>query len=93
VGALWENFVLMERVKALTYARRDGSFHFWRTWNQQEIDLIEDRDGGLHAFEMKFSPSAKARCPKTFLDAYPQSDFAVITPDNLLTSLRQVSGA
>jgi predicted AAA+ superfamily ATPase len=93
VGALWENFVLMERVKALTYARRDGSFHFWRTWNQQEIDLIEDRDGGLHAFEMKFNPSAKARCPETFLTAYPQSDFSVITPANLLTSLRQISGA
>ena len=87
VGALWENFVIMERRKALAYARRESIAHFWRTYQQNEVDLIEDRDGQLRAFECKWNPKAKVKRPTQFLNAYSGATFEVITPDNLLQNL------
>jgi len=83
VGALWENFAVMERIKGLAYADVAASLRFWRTWEQQEIDLIEDRDGVLRAYEFKWNPNAKAKAPRAFLAAYPNASFDVITPDGL----------
>ena len=82
VGALWENFLISERVKANHYRQRYGSPYFWRTHAQQEIDYIEDSGGTLHAFEFKWNPKAKARFPKTFLEAYPDTTTQVISRDN-----------
>jgi len=84
VGALWENFCVIERMKFLGYKGIGASLRFWRTWQQREIDLIEDHDGRLGAYEFKWAPGAKARAPKAFSDAYPDAGFAVVTPSNYL---------
>lgn len=86
VGMLWENFMVMERLKKQEYERLFSNNYFWRTYSQQEIDLIEDRGGKLHAYEFKYG-KAKAKAPKSWMTAYPDSEFHVITPDNFLEFL------
>jgi len=61
--------------------------YFWRTQDQQEIDYIEERDGALHAYEIKWNPKRKARLSKTFSGAYSNVSFETITPDNFNTFL------
>ena len=82
VGALWENFLIAERMKYLHYNGLDAERYFWRTTQQQEIDYIEEFQGKISAFEFKWSPTKPVRFSKTFLNAYPGSDMAVITPAN-----------
>ncbi len=84
IGALWENFLISERMKHNAYRHHWASTYFWRTQDQQEIDYIEDKDGILHAFEFKWSNTQKARLPKTFSNTYPNHEFKVITQDNFL---------
>lgn len=84
VGQLWENFVFMERLKKLSYTRFYGSRYFWRTYNGQEIDLIEDIENKLSAFEIKWSDKKKKKEPSIWKDNYPRSSFQTITPDNYL---------
>jgi uncharacterized protein len=81
-GALWENFCLVERMKANQYNLRFANRYFWRTLQQQEIDYIEEYGGSLHAYEFKWNPRKKSRLTRTFTHAYPGSSTAVITPDN-----------
>ena len=83
-GSLWENFMISERMKANHYAGRWVNRWFWRTHAQQEIDYIEEYDGTLYAFEFKWNPKKKARFPKTFLNAYPNSKTEVVTPENYM---------
>lgn len=83
IGALWENFVVAERMKSNEYYHRWVNRYFWRTKQQQEIDYLEEGGGNLHAYEMKWNPRAKASITKTFTEAYPNSEFQVITPDNI----------
>ena len=83
IGALWENFVVAERMKSNEYYHRWVNRYFWRTKQQQEIDYLEESGGELHAYEMKWNPRAKASITKTFTEAYPNSEFQVITPDNI----------
>ena len=82
IGALWENLVISERMKSNEYSHRWVNRYFWRTKQQQEIDYLEERGGKLHAYEMKWNPRAKASITKTFTDAYPNTDFQIITPEN-----------
>ena len=82
IGALWENFVIAERMKSNEYYHRWVNRYFWRTKQQQEIDYLEESGGKLNAYEMKWNPRAKASITKTFTEAYPKSEFQVITPDN-----------
>lgn len=82
MGALWENFLISERVKRNVYEGNYAQMYFWRTQSQQEIDYVEESDGQLKAFEFKWNPKAKATIPKAFTEAYPGSAFEVITPDN-----------
>ena len=83
-GALWENFIIAERMKFLHYSRVDAKMYFWRTAQQQEIDLIEEHEAGLlKAFEFKWGKTEKVRFPQTFTENYPGSETAVISPDNL----------
>lgn len=56
--------------------------YFWRTYDQQEIDWVEDWGGKLHAYEFKWNPKRKAKFPKAFAEAYPRSEFEVINSDN-----------
>lgn len=83
-GALWENFVIAERMKMLAYNGSFAQTYFWRTKQQQEIDYIEEEDGKIKAFEFKWNPNkAAAKCPDSFLTAYQNPEFKVITPRNV----------
>ena len=83
IGALWENFLVSERIKRMANRGLSVNCYFWRTAQQQEIDYLEERDGKLLAWEFKWNASAKARFPKTFTRAYPHSETKMITPDNM----------
>jgi uncharacterized protein len=83
VGALWENFIISERVKALRYKSWYGRMYFWRTYQQQEIDWIEEIDGTFSAYEFKWNPKkSKAKFSSTFLDNYPIKKTMVVTTEN-----------
>lgn len=83
IGALWENFVIAERMKHLRYHDIDATHYFWRTTQQQEIDLIEEQGDNLLAFEFKWSRTEKVRFPQTFTANYPQAETKVISPENV----------
>jgi len=83
IGALWENFIVSERVKFLAYEQINCNQYFWRTHAQQEIDYIEERNGLMKAYEIKWNVKSKTKFPKTFLDAYPDTETKIITPDNI----------
>ncbi|NBU46294.1 MAG: ATP-binding protein [Flavobacteriales bacterium] len=83
VGFLWENFLVSERLKFNSYHLLNKNSFFWRTVNQQEIDLIEEYGGQLHAYEFKWNSKKTVRLTRTFQNAYPDSTFDVITPNNL----------
>lgn len=82
VGALWENFLISERIKKNAYNGFYGKSHFWRTNQQQEIDYLEDVDGMLHTFEFKWSPSKKPKITDTFAKNYPNHTYTVINTEN-----------
>ncbi len=86
-GQLWENFLVSERQKFLHYHQIHCNCYFWRTSQQQEIDYIEEMDGKLTAYEFKYSPKQKAKMPKTFSSAYPDSKFYLINTGNYLDFL------
>lgn len=83
VGALWENFVIAERMKVLSYSMMDTTQYFWRTTQQQEIDLVEEYDGQLIAYEIKWNKNQKVRFSQTFTDNYPGTKSFVISPENV----------
>lgn len=83
-GMLWENYLFSERLKKNTYSRTKASSYFWRTYDQQEIDLIEVHNKTLKAFEFKYSDKKKPRKPIAFAKAYPKASFQVVTPGNYL---------
>ena len=83
-GALWENYVQVERLKYNLYTGRLAESYFWRTYDRQEIDLIEEWGGRIDAAEMKWSPRSKARPPQGWREAYPDSTFQVVHRDNYL---------
>ncbi|MDH4472829.1 MAG: ATP-binding protein [Fluviicola sp.] len=87
IGALWENFLVSERMKYINYNFHYCNRYFWRTHAQQEIDYVEDKDGLLSAFEFKWNPKAKAKMPKAFSTAYPNSKFKTIHRDNFYSFL------
>lgn len=87
-GALWENFLISERLKRNRYARRHFlNTYFWRTKQGQEIDYLEEKDGHIAAFEAKWSTRKKASVPTAFANAYPQHDFSVLSPDSFASFL------
>lgn len=83
MGQLWENFVISERMKYLEYNEIWANAYFWRTKQQQEIDYLEEADGKIHAYEIKWNPKAKSKLSETFKKAYPNADFMVINQDNI----------
>ncbi len=82
VGALWENWLISERKKALHYRGQQANTFFWRTQDQQEIDYVEERDGKMWAYELKWSTKAKAAFSKTFTQAYPEHELRLINREN-----------
>lgn len=81
-GALWENYIISERLKHNAYKNFYGKSYFWRTVQQQEIDYIEDVDGTLHAYEFKWNATRQPRLNETFARNYPNHTFSVVTPNN-----------
>ena len=84
VGALWENYIQVERLKHNLYTGRFAESYFWRTYDQQEVDLVEEHGGRLHGFEIKWSTKSHARAPKAWTRSYPGSSFGVVSPANYL---------
>ena len=82
-GALWENYLLAERLKLLHYHALSRAQYFWRTTQQQEIDLIEENSEALYAYEFKWNDQARVRFPVTFTDSYQVAGTAVISPANV----------
>ena len=83
IGALWENFMISERVKLLAYHRINVNKYFWRTHAQQEIDYVEERNGIMKAYEFKWNSRVKTKIPSAFINGYPHASVQVITPDNM----------
>ena len=82
VGALWENFLISERIKSNHYSNKWINAYFWRNHAQQEIDYIEEYEGKFHAYEFKWNPKKKAKFSKSFINGYPDSDTEVISTEN-----------
>lgn len=85
-GILFENFLMSERIKKLTYESFYGNIYFWRTYDGQEIDLVEEKDGQINGYEMKWG-SKTPKIPKDWLTYYPKAGFEVITRENYLDFL------
>ncbi|MBP9583551.1 MAG: DUF4143 domain-containing protein, partial [Ignavibacterium sp.] len=86
-GALWENFLISEKLKMNTALNKDAKTYFWRTSQQQEIDYVEDIEGSLYAFEFTFSEKKKKQISKTFLNAYKTESDEIINKENYLRFL------
>lgn len=84
VGELWENYIISERVKFQNNKQLLVSNYFWRTYQQQEIDWIEERNGSLFAYEIKWNQNKKVMVPSGWKSAYPDAQFKVINPNNYL---------
>ncbi len=82
IGALWKNFMFMERLKHRTYRFLYANMYFWRTYDKQEIDLVEERDGRLYGYEFKWSEGKAGAAPKNWLAAYPDASYTVIHSGN-----------
>lgn len=84
LGALWENFLVSERLKLQEYDSVYANNYFWRTWNQQEVDWVEEREGKLLGFEFKWSADKKSKGRQAFMEAYPEASLKVVSPENYL---------
>lgn len=82
-GALWENFCVSEYLKLTEYKEYLSNLYFWRTYDGAEIDLVEERDGKLYAFEFKWNPNKKPAIPKSFKENYYVADYNIINHRNL----------
>ncbi|PIX56924.1 MAG: AAA family ATPase [Candidatus Yonathbacteria bacterium CG_4_10_14_3_um_filter_43_12] len=86
VGALWENFLVIERLKTRVYKNISANDYFWRTWDQNEVDFVEEREGKLFGYEFKWK-KAKVKEPKNWRGTYAEATYGVITPENYLQIL------
>ncbi len=84
VGALWENYLASERVKYQSYTQKTVTNYFWRTYDQQELDWLEEKADNLAGFEFKWNENRKAKIPTAFAKAYPEASFKVINRGNYL---------
>jgi len=82
IGALWENLMIVERLKKSEYNSLYGNRYFWRTTRQQEVDYIEEIDGKIFAFEFKWNQKKPVKPPTTFMNTYPNAQFQVISNNN-----------
>ena len=82
IGALWENYLMAERIKVNVYIGKRTSSYFWRTTQQQEVDLVEEDANTLAAFEFKWNKASKQKMSKTFTRAYPTASTQLVTPGN-----------
>ena len=80
-GALWENFLISERIKQIEYKQSLARTYFWRTKQQQEVDFVEDNGGKITGFEFKWMNKKNAKLPKTFTETY-NAESKVIDKEN-----------
>jgi len=85
-GQIWENFLVIERIKAMSYRKQFANRYFWRTYTGAELDYVEERGGQLNGYEFKWAKKA-AKAPKTWLEAYPGAGFQSIGRENYLEFL------
>jgi hypothetical protein len=71
-------------MKRRAYGSIYANVYFWRTYDGQEVDLVEEREGRLFGYECKWSATRRVTAPRSWLGAYPEAEFAVITPENYL---------
>jgi len=83
VGPMWENFLMIERLKMRSYKELWANPYFWRTWEKHEIDLVEERGGKLFGYEFKWG-NRKPREPRLWRETYPEASYEIITPENYL---------
>lgn len=88
-GQLWENYMISERIKFQQYSGMIVNNYFWRTYDQQEIDWVEERGGRLYGYEFKWSAKKKPKEPGGWRNNYPNANFEVINPDNYSDWIRQ----
>lgn len=84
VGALWENYLVIERLKKQQHAKLWSHNYFWRTYDQKELDWVEEREGKLFGYEFKWGKSA-LKAPRLWLTTYPEATFECINQDNYLS--------
>ena len=82
-GKLWENFMVSERLKKQSYKNIYANNYFWRTWDQKEVDFIEEREGKLFGYEFKWKDKAVKK-PNEWLANYPNSEFLAVTQENYI---------
>ena len=87
-GALWENFLIVERMKYKAYNGIPTNDFFWRNHAQQEIDFVEEYGGTFNAFEFKWSSKVKSRFSKSFMNAYPNNSTMVVNKENYLDFIK-----
>jgi len=83
IGILWENFLFVERMKRNEHTRTSGNIFFWRTWDGQEVDHVEERDGGLFGYEFKWKPK-RLTPPRDWISTYSHAEYQIIDRDNYL---------
>jgi hypothetical protein len=86
-GALWENFLIAERIKYLHYSRQFVNFYFWRTHQQQEIDWVEESAGRFKAYEFKWGKSRSKKIPSAFSEQYNCNEIEIINKDSFMPFL------
>ena len=82
VGQLWGNFMLVERMKRNAFKGQHVNYYYWRTYDQKEIDLIEESGGKLRGYEFKRNPHRKIKPPKEWLKTYENAEFEVVSHKN-----------
>jgi uncharacterized protein len=82
IGQLWENYLMVERRKINQYTQRRVNSYFWRTYDQKEIDYIEEGGGKISGFEFKWQGEMKESTKREFIRSYPESELMTITRQN-----------
>lgn len=82
VGPLWENYLMVERLKANEYAGRQANTCFWRTYDRKELDCVEERAGRLFGYAFKWQGQVRSAARQEFMTAYPDAEVTTITREN-----------
>jgi predicted AAA+ superfamily ATPase len=88
IGQLWENYLMVERRKSNQYTERRVNSYFWRTYDQKEIDYIEEGGGQINGFEFKWKGEMKASTRSEFIRSYPNAQLFTITQQNFIEFLK-----
>jgi len=87
LGELWENYIITERLKKREYLRQTANAYFWRTYDKKEIDLVEEQQGKLFGYEMKWK-TLPPKPPRQWLASYPDAHYEVVHSENYLAFIQ-----